>query len=1238
MTRTGMSFVQVIRTFRLTMSEAGNLMNLVGQEQRKIDSFDEEVKRHLHTADLTWMDEYNKTHTPLITDHLTAKEIRQAKAFMRFTGFEDIASKLGEYVGVGAGRRFPILLNHFWGDGFKDLPPHFKAFCSEELEKMVSTWDDGREERPPPMSTPEMHVRLDPPPGTINPRRLVNSSEPAPPAQDPPIQGHSAGETPVGEPSSGNPPVPVSSAPSSLPPNLYGRYLHGLPTVDTGYHSAIQAQPAHPVQHGLPLYLPDPRHGVPINPFATLPPPSMPHNLAHSQHGAWQPCLPVQGQPHFPQWPQRQQMYHDRGMYWTSPVPRYREPANSHFTMAIGGGQSPVQAPVIIRRPYPPPPAHYQQLPGVNIAQPGQYQQFNLSPVFGHVSKGVDVSNSEGTPPEAGPQSHFRPLGPMDNHLQQVANHGRSMGAAQNAPHHVANLPMMGFVPQRQAISSTAGLGMASAGELSRQNMASGSRLKVPLLSAAQLAFLYDTYDKPRPSMGTLNYTAAHVARSAQGNPSNPIFGAQSALQHARPAGNMEQEDSRMPDAQPVKEVSDDPLLKYSPPKIQQRDASLQKDVEEWRSKFQDTWTSESESAADNDEEEILPPMPTRPNHARKFQEDDKSDEDFVLRKDDEVQEKKKEKRVKVSLPVASRKRAASAVSASAGATKRPRRAMKRFADTAAPVSGTANKRKAAQSGESQVAPKRRRANDEASTTRASSATSRNLRRRSAPAAGGVSEGGEHDDGKKSKPAKSRRQPGGIWGNADTIFTNDRGDFLKRSEVAALPNTKYRPGGSFGGGKWQEEDTGVIWLPVNPSEQCRKNSAEKETTANCAPGAEVIGAGEKKTKKSTKASQVVKKSIRLVSQEATPSPTQIGSSQATQSSATIRNSSPAMTPETQSFEEFLSSKGLHTREMFDTDSLFRQYVSSLGPPFSTHPDAPTLASTSKVKSLDNYIPPQTRDEHETYLAAQKTAEDEGSQPQDQATQENDKPVQEQTEEKTQEYSQESTRAEAQGKPQEKSQDMSHEKPRNKSEDKSQEQSQGRPQKKSEKGIQEATPKTIGDAIKETLETTGEAAKEIQEQTPVVKEAEKNNLPELLKEQGLDLDDPPALDTTEQLGRYSKRLRSAPLGLLPRRASSSRCASPTKEPPTKEPTATVTATKQTAAKNTATKIAETKEAAAKETDIQNVVTENATTVEPVSQNLVNLETMDGVMIIRTLRPRKGKEEDRGNSPAGPSEKK
>ncbi|KAK0665781.1 hypothetical protein QBC41DRAFT_282277 [Cercophora samala] len=1151
MTKTGMSFVQVIRTFRLGASEAGELMNLVGAEQRKIDSFDEEVKKHLHTADLTWMDEYNKTHTPLITDHLTAKEIRQAKAFMNFMGFKDIASKLGEYVGVGTGRRFPIVLNHFWGDGFKDLPPHFKVFCSEELGEMASTWNDLQRKHPPRLSTPEMHVRLDPPPGTINPRRLLNDPEPFSSARYP-LGGHNlAHRAHINEPLIQDPSLQVASSTPSFPPSLYGSRSHGVPTVNAGYHHSGRTQPVGRPQHGLPVFLPDPGYGVPINPFATLPPPSMPHNPGHAQYGSWQPYFQVQYEPQFPEGPQHQQMYQDRGSYW-GPPSYYREPENIHFTMAMGEDQSPRPAPLIIRRPYSPLPARHQQPSDIDVIESEQDWEFNLSPAFGHGFRRAPGSNNMEAPHIADLQPHRRPPGPMGHHPQQVADRGlgdlidltsdprRSMGTARGAVQQGTNPSRMGYVPRGQFSNTTGALGMTPAGELSRQNIASSSRSEVPLLNTAQLAMLYNTYDQPRPSTGTLDHAVDNVRTS---------------------------------DAQQAKHIPSEPLLNYPRHEIQQRDPRLQKQVDQWRNKFQNTWTPEPESGSEFDsqdhEEEAVPSVPARPTRTRKVQDDDDSDDDFVLRRDEEVQEKQQEKRRRVSLPARSRKSAVSAVSASAGTSTRPRGALKKSADVAAPVVGATNKRKAAQTGESQAAPKKRRVNNEASSTHTGSSTSRTQRRRSAPADDGFSDGGEeYDDGKKSKPARGRRQPGGVWGNADTMFTNGRGGFMKRSEVAALPNTKYRPGGSFGGGKWLEEDTGVLWLPVNPSEQCRKNLVE-----NATPPEPALGAREKTVKKDTKlTTQAVKKTIRLVSQVAAPSSSQISSSQATNSSATIGHSSPAKAPEPESFEEFLSSRGFYTREKFETDSLFWAYISALGPPFSTHPGAPTLGPPPKGKSLDNYIPAETRAHHEAYLAAQEAAGDETHQQQD-------------------------TESEEQG---------------------------GQTaQETSQEGVHKTTRTTTKESPEESI---GEAAKDIQ-QTPQVREAEKTDLPDLLRNQGLDLDKPPALDTTEKLARYSTRLRSAVFGLLPRSrgsSSGSRSASPATETPGKKLT---------------TKDAEVKEGAAKEAASKNTAeeadTEDAATED---QNPVNPGTSAGVMTIRTLRPRKGKEVDRGNTLAEPLEKK
>ncbi|KAK4683168.1 hypothetical protein QC764_122790 [Podospora pseudoanserina] len=1192
MTKTGMSFVQFIRTFRLSASEATELMNLVGEEQRKIDDFDKEIKKHLHAADLTWMDEYNKTHAPLITDHFTAKEIRLAKDFMTFMGFGDVASNLGGYVGVGAGRRFPISLNHFWGDGFRDLPPHFKVFCSGELDKMASTWDEVQKEHPPRLSTPEMLVRLDPPPGTINPRRLLIDPEPAPSARQPPGQSHLAGDASVADAPIRNPALPLRSATASFPPGLHGRQPH---SVDAGYRNAEQAQPVNFAQHDFPACLPDPSYGVPINPFASMPPPSMPGSPRHSQHGGWQRYLQVQDEPQFPQGPQHQHIYHDRGTQWGLPD-RYREPANVHFAMAMGEDQELRQPPMIIRTRYPPPPAHSQQPPDIDM-----HRELTLSPAFGHASsRVVPGSNHREHPDVAGLLPHRRAPGPMDHRLQQMPSHGlgdrsnqafdprQCVHAFRAAPQIAAYPSGMGHVPQDHV----------SSGELSRRNIANGSGTEMPLMNTTQLALLYRTYDQPRPSRGTLHHTAGYVGRSAgtgqlshlQGNYPIPVLGRQTGLQEARHVGKMRQKDAQASSAQPPKESFSEPLLNYPRPKIQQRDPRLRKEVDKLRNKFQNTWTSssESESEPEENEEDILRPWKTRSPRVEQIPDDD---DDFVLPNEDEIQENKQEKRSRASLP--SRKRAISAASAPAEPRKRSNTAIKKSANTVAPVARATNKRKAAQTQESQVGPKKRRVNDETSSTRASSSTSRSLRRKSAPAVEDLSDGGEYDEGKKSKPVRGRRQPGGVWGDANTMFTNGLGGFMKRSDVAALPNTKYRPGGSFGGGKWLEEDTGIMWLPVNPAEQCRKNVVENQATANCASGAEVVGTGEKTTKKRTKTTtQAVKKTTRLASQAATPSPSKIVSSQVTHSSATIGHSSPAMAPKGESFEELLSSKGFYTREKFETDSLFWAYISALGPPFSTHPGAPTPQSPPKGKSLDNYIPTQTRTEHEVYLATQKATGGEVSRSQDEQTQ-----GQGQQNEEIQEKLQKSTR-ETQGT--QRNQET-QEKPRHESLEKTQEMSDG--------GNQEA-----GHTIEQTPQSAGEVHKEIQQQNPQAGESKENDLQDVLKNQGFDLDNPPALDTTEKLGRYPTRLRSSVFGLIPSNGgSSSDSFSSPKGTPSKKPVTSKSASEEPT----------TTEAPAEKAP-EELDTEDTGTEEHASQDPASTGAIGGLMTIRTLRPRKGKD--------------
>lgn len=47
------------------------------------------------------------------------------------------------------------------------------------------------------------------------------------------------------------------------------------------------------------------------------------------------------------------------------------------------------------------------------------------------------------------------------------------------------------------------------------------------------------------------------------------------------------------------------------------------------------------------------------------------------------------------------------------------------------------------------------------------------------------------------------------------MFINGLGGFMKCFDVVVLFNIKYWFGGLFGGGKWLEEDIGIMWFFVN---------------------------------------------------------------------------------------------------------------------------------------------------------------------------------------------------------------------------------------------------------------------------------------------------------------------------------------------------------------------------------------------------------------------------------------
>ena len=164
-----MSFMRAIRCLDLGWEDSANLAGLIMDERAKMKRYDDDIARYPISEDFSWLDDFTATSRPaLVTDLITDQEVRSGRSFLSFMGLNDIAATLGYYQGTSAGSRYDIPLNHFVEDGPRCLLPHFNVGCSEEIWEMA----EAEKRRPRLMSAHELLVRMDAPPGTVNPRRV----------------------------------------------------------------------------------------------------------------------------------------------------------------------------------------------------------------------------------------------------------------------------------------------------------------------------------------------------------------------------------------------------------------------------------------------------------------------------------------------------------------------------------------------------------------------------------------------------------------------------------------------------------------------------------------------------------------------------------------------------------------------------------------------------------------------------------------------------------------------------------------------------------------------------------------------------------------------------------------------------------------------------------------------------------------------------------------------------------
>ncbi|KAK3939815.1 hypothetical protein QBC46DRAFT_234300, partial [Diplogelasinospora grovesii] len=156
LSKQGMSFIQAMRQLDLSFDEVSELIELVRLEEAKVQQLKQNLA--LHTRHLvssqedinSWLDRFRDAsqQLTLITDAISEAEVRRGRNFANFMGLNDVAANLTYYQGM-------------------------RQTETEELLAWLEAEREALKTRPrKQMSMGEMLVRMDPPPGTVNPRRV----------------------------------------------------------------------------------------------------------------------------------------------------------------------------------------------------------------------------------------------------------------------------------------------------------------------------------------------------------------------------------------------------------------------------------------------------------------------------------------------------------------------------------------------------------------------------------------------------------------------------------------------------------------------------------------------------------------------------------------------------------------------------------------------------------------------------------------------------------------------------------------------------------------------------------------------------------------------------------------------------------------------------------------------------------------------------------------------------------
>jgi hypothetical protein len=165
-----------VQRLGLAWEEAMSLVGLVRAEADKARRFGDLMRRYVGRAKIPPTDQL--TVLAPVTDGLTAAEVGRGRAFLKAMGLDPVAAGLGWWQGTG-GRFHPIVVD----DG-----------CAEFVAALRRAGDDveggasGARRRLLNLGRADLLVLLDPPPKTLNPRRLERGAPPVRAARLGPVQ------------------------------------------------------------------------------------------------------------------------------------------------------------------------------------------------------------------------------------------------------------------------------------------------------------------------------------------------------------------------------------------------------------------------------------------------------------------------------------------------------------------------------------------------------------------------------------------------------------------------------------------------------------------------------------------------------------------------------------------------------------------------------------------------------------------------------------------------------------------------------------------------------------------------------------------------------------------------------------------------------------------------------------------------------------------------------------------